>query len=111
MYLSINWLRDFIPQELPVQDLADRLTMAGIEVEEIIRTGAEWDSVVVGEIREIAPHPNADKLRLAKVDIGGGVLPIVCGAPNIAVGQRVPLAREGAWRGEPALQQALPPSP
>ncbi len=96
MYLSINWLRDFLPQEIPVQDLADRLTMSGIEVEEIIRTGSEWDNVVVGEILEITRHPNAEKLQLAKVKTGEKILPIVCGAPNIAVGQHIALAVEGA---------------
>ncbi|MBN2108850.1 MAG: phenylalanine--tRNA ligase subunit beta [Deltaproteobacteria bacterium] len=96
MYLSINWLQDFIPQEIPVQDLADRLTMSGIEVEEIIRTGSEWDNVVVGEILEITRHPNAEKLQLAKVTTGEKILPIVCGAPNIAVGQHIALAVEGA---------------
>lgn len=96
MYLSINWLRDFIPQDIPVSDLAHRLTMAGLEVEEILSCGSEWDNVVVGEILEISRHPNAEKLQLAKVRAGESVLPIVCGAPNIAVGQRIPLALEGA---------------
>ena len=70
--------------------------MAGLEVEEIIRCGSEWDNVVVGEILEISRHPNAEKLQLAKVNTGDKVLPIVCGAPNIAVGQHIPLAVEGA---------------
>lgn len=96
MYLSINWLRDFIPQEISVQDLADRLTMSGIEVEEIIRSGSEWDNVVVGEILEITRHPNAEKLQLAKVTTGEKILPIVCGAPNIEAGQHIALAVEGA---------------
>jgi phenylalanyl-tRNA synthetase beta chain len=96
MYLSINWLRDFITQDIPVADLAHRLTMAGLEVEEIIRCGSEWDNVVVGEILEISGHPNAEKLQLVKVRTGDTVLPIVCGAPNIAVGQHIPLAVEGA---------------
>jgi phenylalanyl-tRNA synthetase beta chain len=96
MYLSINWLRDFIAQEIPVQDLADRLTMSGIEVEEIISCGSEWDNVVVGEILEINRHPNAEKLQLARVKTGEKILPIVCGAPNIAVGQHIALAVEGA---------------
>lgn len=96
MYLSINWLRDFIPQDIPVADLEHRLTMAGLEVEEIISCGSEWDNVVVGEILAIAPHPNAEKLQLVKVQTGEDVLPIVCGAPNIAVGQRIALAVEGA---------------
>ena len=96
MLLSCNWLTEFVPNEVPVDELAHRLTMAGIEVDEIIRLGDEFDRVCVGEIIDIAPHPNADKLRLARVAAGDQHYRVVCGAPNIAVGQKIALATAGA---------------
>ncbi len=96
MLLSINWLKDFIPAAIPATDIAEKLTMAGIEVEDIIQAGSRWNNVFVGDILEIAPHPNADKLSLAKVQCGSKIFSVVCGAPNISVGQKVPLALEGA---------------
>ncbi|MEI6126388.1 MAG: phenylalanine--tRNA ligase subunit beta [Pseudomonadota bacterium] len=96
MYLSINWLREFIAEEIPVSDIAYRLTMAGIEVEEIIHIGAEWNNIIIGEILQITRHPNADKLSLTKVKAGEHVYSVVCGAQNIKEGQKIPLALEGA---------------
>ncbi len=69
MLLSVNWLKDFIPLNVSADDLAERLIMAGIEVEQITRIGTEWDNIVVGEILDIRPHPQADKLLLT---IGSG---------------------------------------
>ncbi len=101
MLVSLKWLRDYValPADLDVDDLAHRLTMASAEVEGIHRIGAEWDRerVLVGHVLEVAPHPNADRLRLATVDFGGAApQQVVCGAPNLAVGQRIAFAREGA---------------
>ncbi len=96
MLLSLNWLKDFITLELPVSELAHKLTMSGTEVDEIIEVGPEWDNVVTGEITDIAPHPNADKLRLTKVTTGEQTYSVVCGAPNIEVGQKIALACVGA---------------
>ncbi len=96
MLLSINWLRDYITTDIPLNDLADRLTMAGIEVEEVIHYGQQWDNIAVGEIVEISPHPNADKLSLTKVSAGEKSYSVVCGAPNLHKGLKVPLALEGA---------------
>lgn len=96
MLLSINWLKTFIPQDIPVHDIAEKLTMAGLEVEEIVKKGASWEHIVVGEILEIAPHPNADKLAVTKVSASGQVFSVVCGAPNIRTGQKIPLALPGA---------------
>ncbi len=96
MLLSLQWVRDFVPVDMPVSLLADRLTMAGIEVDEIIDTASSWNNVVIGEIIEINPHPNADRLSLTRVRAGESVYPVVCGAPNIAAGQKVPLALSGA---------------
>lgn len=96
MLLSIDWLSDFLQPGISVSELADRLTMAGTEVDEIIEIGSQWDNVVVGRIEDITPHPAADKLRVASVSLGSHSDTIVCGAPNIAVGQRVPVALPGA---------------
>ncbi len=75
MLVSLKWLRDYVslPADLDVDDLAHRLTMASAEVDGIHRVGGEWDRalVVVGHVLEVAPHPNADRLRLATVDFGG----------------------------------------
>ncbi len=100
MLVSLNWLRDYVdlPAGLDVEDLATRLTMASSEVEGIHRTGG-WDRdlVRVGQVLAVEPHPQADRLRLATVDYGGPEpQQVVCGAPNLAVGQRIAFAREGA---------------
>jgi len=97
MYLSLNWLREFTPYEGSAEDLADRLTMLGLEVEEILRPFAHLKDIVVGRVLERRPHPQADRLSLCRVDIGQvHTLPIVCGAPNVAQGQLVAVARPGA---------------
>ena len=96
MLLSVNWLKDFILLNVSADDLAEKLIMAGIEVEQITRIGTEWNNIVVGEILDIRPHPQADKLLLTTVKAGERKFPVVCGAPNIQVGQKVPLALEGA---------------
>src|SRR5688500_14087973 len=100
MLVSLKWLREYVdlPSDLDVEELAERLTMASSEVEGIHRTGA-WDRslVTVGRVLAVEPHPQADRLRLATVDYGGGEpQQVVCGAPNLAVGQRIAFAREGA---------------
>lgn len=100
MLVSLKWLRDYVdlPPDLDVDDLATRLTMASSEVEGIHRVG-DWDRalVTVGSVLAVDPHPQADRLRLATVDYGGDApQQVVCGAPNLAVGQRVAFAREGA---------------
>ncbi len=101
MLVSLKWLRDYVslPAALDIDDLAHRLTMASAEVDGIHRVGGEWDRalVVVGHVLEVAPHPNADRLRLATVDFGGAApQQVVCGAPNLAQGQHIAFAREGA---------------
>ena len=95
MKVSIKWLRDYVDVAIPVDELAAKLTAAGTEVEEIHRVGA-FDGVTIAEILSIGPHPNADRLRLATVNTGAAERTVVCGAPNIAVGQRVPFADIGA---------------
>ena len=96
MLVSLKWLRDYVDIELPVQELADKLTMAGLEVDSINEIRPEFSGVIVGKIISLLPHPDADKLHLCEVSTGSEVLPIVCGAPNVAAGQKVPLARVGA---------------
>ncbi len=95
MLLSLNWLKDFVPFAGDVEDLAHRLTMVGLEVEEIASPFAYLETVVVGKVVECKPHPKSDHLSLCKVDVGTEVLPIVCGAPNVAQDQLVPVALIG----------------
>jgi phenylalanyl-tRNA synthetase beta chain len=93
----LGWLRDYIDIQLEPEQLAGRLTILGMEVRGIERFGADWRSVVVGQLLTVEKHPRADRLSLTTVDVGNGqVLEIVCGATNIAPGQRVPVALPGA---------------
>ncbi len=96
MRVSLNWLKDYIPLTLPAETLAERLTMAGLEVGKIDVKGGAWDNIFIARIVDIKPHPNADRLRLAEVDLGAEREVVVCGAPNIQVGQKVSYARVGA---------------
>jgi len=95
MKVSLSWLRDYVPIEMDVQQLADRLTMAGLEVDAVNDRYGDLDTVVIGRIAEVAPHPNADRLKVCTVDIGGRTLPVVCGAPNAVQGALAPLALPG----------------
>lgn len=97
MQFPESWLRTFCNPPLSTQQLADTLTMAGLEVEALTPAAPPFSHVVIGEIREAVQHPNADRLRVCKVDVGQAqVLNIVCGAPNARVGIRVPCALPGA---------------
>lgn len=97
MQFPESWLREFCNPPLTTQELADTLTMGGLEVEELRPVAPPFTRIVVGEIREAAQHPNADRLRVCQVDAGqGALLNIVCGAPNARVGIRVPCALVGA---------------
>ncbi len=100
MQFPESWLREFCNPPLSSQQLADLLTMSGMEVEELRPVAPPFANIVVAEIVEAEPHPNADKLRVCRVDAGkhskDGPLQIVCGAPNARVGIRVPLALVGA---------------
>lgn len=99
MKISINRLKDFIALDQSPEKIASLLTGSGLEVEgivhfESIRGGL--DGVVIGEVMTCERHPNADKLSVTTVDVGGEVVPIVCGAPNVAKGQKVVVAKEGS---------------
>ncbi|MDQ3870422.1 MAG: phenylalanine--tRNA ligase subunit beta [Chloroflexota bacterium] len=98
MRVPVGWLRDYVEIELQPEALAEKLTLLGMEVQGIERRGDDWRSVVVGELLDVSEHPGADRLRLTRVRVGNGRrdLSIVCGATNIAVGQRVPVALPGA---------------
>lgn len=102
MQFPESWLREFCNPPLTTQELADKLTMAGLEVEELTPVAPAFSGVVVGEIKACEQHPNADRLRVCQVDVGqAALLNIVCGAPNARVGIKIPCALVGA---------ALPPS-
>jgi len=97
MQFSESWLRAFADPELDTDALAHTLTMAGLEVEETQPAAPAFSGIVVAYVKDVQPHPNADKLRVCAVDDGSGaLLQIVCGAPNVEPGIKVPLARVGA---------------
>ena len=102
MYVSTTWLSDYIAHGLAPDALADLLTRTGLEVDGVETTGPSLDGVVVGRVLDVRPHPNADRLRVCDVDLGAAAdgtptepVQIVCGAPNVASGQTVPVATVG----------------
>ena len=99
MKVPLSWLRQYVPLSTAPDDLAHRLTMAGVEVDAVEKIGGDWDrdKVVVGRVIRVDRHPNADRLTLPTVDLGNGeTMTVVCGAPNVAAGQKIAFAREGA---------------
>ena len=97
MKFSVNWLREFVELPPSIDSLAELLTMSGVEIEGIQKRGADFDKVVVAQITDSKPHPNADRLTVCVVDDGSGTKrQIVCGAKNYRVGDKVPLALPGA---------------
>lgn len=97
MQISLNWLKELVPFEVGVEELTERLTMLGLEIEAVTEPGKEISEIYVGHILEIAPHPDADKLVVCKTDIGREEpLQIVCGAKNMKAGDKVPTAIDGA---------------
>ncbi len=106
MKLSLNWIKDFVnlPDDLTMSQLAFDLTMSTVEVEGVNDLKKQFDGIVVGVINEVLPHPNADKLRVCKVDIGADeIKEIVCGGSNLENGMKVVVACPGAmvrWHGE-----------
>lgn len=97
MLFPESWLRSLVNPAINTEELSHRLTMAGLEIEDTAPVAPPFTGVVVAQIVEVAPHPNADKLRICQVDDGSGeLLQIVCGAPNAAKGIKVPLAKIGA---------------
>ncbi len=97
MQFPESWLREFCDPPISTAELAERLTMAGLEVESLRSAAPPFHDVVVAQVLSVATHPNADRLRVCQVDAGNGeILEIVCGAPNVQAGIKVPLARVGA---------------
>ena len=96
MLISLNWLREFVPYEGDIQVLGDKLTMLGLELEGINDPFEAIKDIVVGHVVECGKHPEAEKLSVCTVDVGEAeTLEIVCGAPNVAKGQKVPVAKVG----------------
>lgn len=96
MKFSESWVREWVNPEIDTEELVAQLTMAGLEVDGVEQVAGEFTGVVIGEILSAEQHPNADKLRVCKVNSGDEELQIVCGAPNARKGLRVPLAKVGA---------------
>lgn len=97
MQFSENWLRTMVDPKMTSDELAHMLTMSGLEVEEVEAVAPPFSNVVVGHVREMAKHPNADRLNVCQVDVGTGtLLNIVCGAPNVRPGLKVVCAMAGA---------------
>ncbi len=106
MKLSLNWIKDYVklPEDMDLSRLAYDLTMSTVEVEGVHDLGKQFDNIIVGVIKEVLPHPNADKLRVCKVDVGTeDIKDIVCGGSNLEEGMKVVVAAPGAmvrWHGE-----------
>lgn len=96
MRVPLKWLSDYVDLPDSIEELDRRITAAGNEVSKITRLGEWHENIIVAQILNIEPHPNADRLRLATVSLGDREQTVVCGAPNIEVGQRVPIALVGA---------------
>ena len=96
MKVPLGWLAEWIDLPASVEELVDRLTAAGLEVEEILRTGPDLSGLTIGHVLERRAHPDADRLSVCRVDVGAAEpLEIVCGAPNVAAGQKVAVAGVG----------------
>ncbi len=98
MKIPLSWLKRYVPISSPAADVAHLLTMSGTEIAGVEETGGwDRDKVLVGHVARLEKHPNADRLSLATVDLGNGeTATVVCGGPNIAEGQKIAFAREGA---------------
>lgn len=96
MRVPLSWLAEYVPLRMDPSELAHRLTMAGLETSYEPGPGRNWDGILVGEVVNVSPHPNADRLSLAAVDLGGETRTVVCGAPNIRPGQKIAFAQVGA---------------
>ncbi|MFA7217120.1 MAG: phenylalanine--tRNA ligase subunit beta [Dehalococcoidales bacterium] len=95
MKVPVKWLKDYIDIDLSPKELAHVLTMSGTE-SEVKYIGESWEGVVIGQIAAVDPHPNADRLRLATVNTGSGMQTVVCGAPNLTIGDKIAFASVGA---------------
>ena len=96
MRVPLSWLHEYVDFDLSVDELVDLFSLRSQEIDGVYRLGVGEGEVVVGEVLEFEPHPNADRLSVAKVDLGGKVVQIVAGAPNPYPGTRVPVVRPGS---------------
>ncbi|NBC03260.1 MAG: phenylalanine--tRNA ligase subunit beta, partial [Bacteroidetes bacterium] len=96
MKISYNWLKQYLDFDLTPEKTDEKLTLLGLEVEETETVGSDFEHFVVGEVKEVRAHPNADKLVLCDVNLGDETVQIACGAPNVAANQKVPVAKVGA---------------
>ncbi len=96
MKISYNWLKEYIQTDLIPAEAEEKLTLLGLEVEEVEEIGSDFEGFVVGEVLDVRNHPNADKLVLCDVNTGEETVQIVCGAKNVAAGQKVPVATVGS---------------
>ncbi len=94
--VPLSWLRAYCEIPWSVDELVERLVMSGLEVDAVETVGSDFEGFVAGRVERVERHPNADRLSLCAVDVGGESLQIICGAPNVAAGQKVPVARVGA---------------
>jgi phenylalanyl-tRNA synthetase beta chain len=106
MNIPENWLRSFVDPKLTTEKLAHLLTMSGLEVESCVPVAPAFSGVVVGEILAVERHPNADKLTVCTVNAGKDPLKVVCGAPNVRVGMKAPLATVGTVLGKLAIKKS-----
>lgn len=99
MLISKKWLSEFVklPPSVSDKELASRITLSTVEVESMKDQAAALEHIVVGVIESVSAHPNADKLRVCRVNVGSHVAQIVCGGSNVADGMKVAVALPGAW--------------
>ncbi|MGE0057757.1 MAG: phenylalanine--tRNA ligase subunit beta [Dehalococcoidia bacterium] len=98
MLISLKWLSEYVPLTLSAEELAHRLTLAGVKVEKIHARGSEWEGIVVGHVLKVYPHPDPQVTRIRMVDVNIGQaepMTVVCGAPNVAAGQKIAFATIG----------------
>src|SRR5216683_2720138 len=95
MKVPLSWLRELVQIEVPLDELRHRLTMAGLEVEDVHAVGSDWRDVTIGRIVELGAHPRRDALKVARVDLGGRHVTVVTGATNLKVGDVVPHVAAG----------------
>ena len=96
MKISEQWIKQWVDLNQDTDKTVSQLTMLGLEVDEVLPAAGDFSGVVVAEITDCQPHPNADKLQICAVNDGHSTLQIVCGAPNARTGIKVPLAQVGA---------------
>ena len=107
MKISYNWLNELVPTHLDIDEFCEKLTMFGLEVEEVVQLGKNLENIVIGKVVSVEKHPNADKLSLCKVDVGNSEpLSIICGAPNVVKDILVPVAMIGAKLGDFEIKKA-----